>query len=263
LQYWYFQYCEYYNTGNTSIVNITILVIPVSRPVASYYPKQLQQSRLCMKIGYIECGRTACADDITLNCTDPTEAQIMLNMAYNYSCNEEYKLQPQKSMVIQLESKKKSRHNPIELKLKDTILPNVESVTHLGIQRSKTNKETIKNIVNENIQKTRHTAYSLMSARFHGNNGLDPSTSIHILQTYVIPTITYGLEVLIPDKKNRSRLDHFFKKLLKQILSLPQNVADLVPYIVSGLISIEGQIHLNIQTFMYNIFLLPEDSREK
>jgi hypothetical protein len=38
LQYWYFQYCEYYNTGNTSIVNITILVIPVSRPVASYYP---------------------------------------------------------------------------------------------------------------------------------------------------------------------------------------------------------------------------------
>jgi hypothetical protein len=34
----YFQYCEYYNTGNTSIVNITILVIPVSRPAASYYP---------------------------------------------------------------------------------------------------------------------------------------------------------------------------------------------------------------------------------
>ena len=37
-----------------------------------------------MNIGHIECGATACADDITLNCTDPTEAQIMLNMAYNY-----------------------------------------------------------------------------------------------------------------------------------------------------------------------------------
>jgi hypothetical protein len=43
-----------------------------------------QQSRLGMTIGHIECGATACADDITLNCTDPTEAQIMLNMAYNY-----------------------------------------------------------------------------------------------------------------------------------------------------------------------------------
>jgi hypothetical protein len=41
-----------------------------------------------------------------------------------------------------------------------------------------------------------------MSAGFHGNNGLDPSISIHILKTYVIPTITYGLDVLIPDKKN-------------------------------------------------------------
>jgi hypothetical protein len=41
LQYWNFQYCEYYNTGNTSIVNITILVIPVSRPAASYYPTKL------------------------------------------------------------------------------------------------------------------------------------------------------------------------------------------------------------------------------
>jgi hypothetical protein len=29
LQYWYYQYYNIYNTGNTSIVNITILVIPV------------------------------------------------------------------------------------------------------------------------------------------------------------------------------------------------------------------------------------------
>jgi hypothetical protein len=68
---------------------------------------------------------------------------------------------------------------------------------------------------------------------------------------------------LIADKKNITRLDCFFKKLLKQILSLPQNVADPVPYIISGLIPIEGQIHLKILTFMYNIFLLSEDSTEK
>jgi hypothetical protein len=85
---------------------------------------------------------------------DPTEAQIMLNMAYNYSCIEQYKLQPQKSVVIQMESRKKSRLNPIELKMKDTILTNVETATHLGIKRSKTDKETIiKNTVDENIKK--------------------------------------------------------------------------------------------------------------
>ena len=50
---------------------------------------------------------------------------------------------------------------------------------------------------------------------------------------------------------------------MKQILSLSQNVADPVPYIISGLIPIEGQIHLKILTFMYSIVLLPEDSTEK
>jgi hypothetical protein len=29
LQYWYYQYCNIYNTGISSIVNIIILVIPV------------------------------------------------------------------------------------------------------------------------------------------------------------------------------------------------------------------------------------------
>ena len=46
MQYWYFQYCEYYNTGNTSIVNITILVIPVSRPavitISLTFPKPIE-----------------------------------------------------------------------------------------------------------------------------------------------------------------------------------------------------------------------------
>jgi hypothetical protein len=54
-----------------------------------------------------------------------------------------------------------------------------------------------------------------------------------------------------------------FPHWLRWYLSSPQNVADPVPYIISGLIPIEGQIHLKILAFMYNIFLLSEDSTEK
>ncbi|CAC5387086.1 unnamed protein product [Mytilus coruscus] len=52
----------------------------------------LQQERLESKISHIP---TAYADDVTLNTTDPNEEHILLNMAYEYSCNEHYKLQPQ------------------------------------------------------------------------------------------------------------------------------------------------------------------------
>jgi hypothetical protein len=40
-----------------------------------------------------------------------------------------------------MESRKKSRLNPIELKMKDTILSNVETATHLGIKHSETDKK--------------------------------------------------------------------------------------------------------------------------
>ena len=50
--------------------------------------------------------------------------------------------------------------------------------------------------------------------------------------------------------------------MLKQILSLPKNTPDTVPYILSGLIPVEGQLYIKALTFMYSIFLLPKESTE-
>jgi hypothetical protein len=95
-----------------------------------------------------------------------------------------------------------------------------------------------------------------MSAGFHGNNGLDPSTCIHIMKTYVVPILLYGLEVITPDKENLEKLEKFHKRMVKRILSLPQNAPDIVPNIISGLIPIERQIHIKVLTFLYSICLL-------
>ena len=99
------------------------------------------------------------------------------------------------------------------------------------MKRAKAVKETIEHTVNENIQEARRTAYSLLSAGFHGNNGLDPSTSMHILKTYIMPTLMYSLEVLLPTKPYMDKLEIFLrKKMIKQILSLPQNTPDVDIY---------------------------------
>jgi hypothetical protein len=42
------------------------------------------------------------------------------------------------------------------------------------------------------------SSYSLMSAGLHGDNGLDHVTSISIMKTYILPILTYSLEVLQP-----------------------------------------------------------------
>ena len=39
--------------------------------------------------------------------------------------------------------------------------------------------------VEENIKKARRSAYGLFGGGYHGNNGLDTDTFIHLLKTYI------------------------------------------------------------------------------
>ena len=62
-------------------------------------------------------------------------------------------------------------------------------------------------------------------------SGVDPETAITIFRTYVLPVLTYGLEVLLPTGKALDILNQYHKQLLKQIISLVLNVADPTIYI--------------------------------
>ncbi len=122
---------------------------------------------------------------------------------------------------------------------------------------------SIKETVCENIKKARRTLYSLMTAGVHGENGLDPATSIHLLKTFVNPVLLYGLEILLPDAVNVLLLERFFRKILKQILSLSTSTPDPIPYILSGLIPIEGMIHIKTLTFFNSVCLQENCNVEK
>ena len=98
-------------------------------------------------------------------------------------------------------------------KLNSKNMPVVTRTTHIGIMRSSTNQE-MKN-VEANIQKTSLTIYSLMGTGLNGENGLDPVTAISLLQTYVIPVLFYGLEVILPTGKALDTLEIQYKKLLQ------------------------------------------------
>ena len=117
-------------------------------------------------------------------------------MATDYSSKEQYKIQPEKSVVIDMGSKKTKGERSTNLKIHDKELPIVNTTTHLGIQRSSTVKDTIMDAIN-NVTKARRTCYSLLSAGLRGSNGLDPVTSLHLIKTFVIPTLLYSLEILL------------------------------------------------------------------
>ncbi len=196
-------------------------------------------------IGNIECPATACADDVTLNSSNSDDTQTLIDIAYDFSKKQKYKLQPDKSVII--DANKKS--SQIKYTMDNKEMQHVQSSTHLGIQRGSSTSETIMKTVEANIKKARRTTYSLLSAGLHGETGLDPHTSLHLVITYVLPILLYGLEIIIPSQKYLKHIELFQKKLLKQILSLPQNVADPAPYLLSGFLPIEEQLHIKILNF--------------
>lgn len=93
-----------------------------------------------------------------------------------------------------------------------------------------------------------------MASGFHGENG-DPMTPLHLMKTYISPILLYGLELIIPKGKLLDQLEIFQKKLLKQILSVPQNTSASAVYILSGFHPIQAQIHKKVLTLFNNICL--------
>ena len=101
-----------------------------------------------------------------------------------------------------------------------------------------------------------------MGAGLHGENGVDPETAMSLLNTYVLPVLLYGLEVIIPSGKAFTILETQYKRLLKQILSLPKSTADPAIYLLSGMLPVEATLHKRILSLFGNVTRLPDDSIE-
>ena len=136
----------------------------------------------------------------------------------------------------------------------------VDKTMHVGICRS---SDTGKSAVAENVKKARRTMYSLMSAGLHGENGLDPETSLHLYQIYVLPVLLYGMEVVYLRPKHMEVLEKFNKHNLKHIISLPVTTADPAVYILSGSLPIEAMIHQRVLNLFGNTSRLPDSTVER
>ena len=220
---------------------------------------RIQETGKGARIGSIEIQAPACADDVTVLSNDSNDLQFLINVCKDYSDMDGYVLQDQKSVVLKMNSIRNYPESEA-WKLGSKEMPVVDSTTHMGILRTSANQEL--SAVENNIQKAQRTAYSLMGAGLHGENGVDPETAMSLLNTYVLPVLLYGLEVIIPSGKAFTMLETQYKRLLKQILSLPITTADPAIYLLSGMLPVEATLHKRILSLFGNITRLPDDSIE-
>ena len=213
-------------------------------------------------VGGVCCAAPACADDVTFTSDKPDELQVLVSESEDYSGMERFLLQPVKSVVMPVPgiARKTTNLDQFSWTINGEKMPVVKEVTHMGIKRSAVSNDVT---VDENIKKARKTMYSLMGPGLHGYNGLDPETSVQLYQVYVVPTLVYGLELILPEQRLVDSLERTNKKFLKHILSLPNTTADSAVYILTGTIPVEGVIHKRALSLFGNVCRQEKNSTEQ
>ena len=177
--------------------------------------EKLMNTGIGSKVGDIICNTSACADDVTINTTTESHAQFLLDIAADFAKQERYELQPSKTNTIRIKpsirtSKGKPTY-PLQLNVSD--IPEVEEATHIGLKQKNLNSKTAEVNVENNIKKAHRATYSLMASGLHGQNGLDPETSLQLVNTYILPILLHGLENILPGKTILQKLERYQKKL--------------------------------------------------
>ena len=100
----------------------------------------------------------------------------------------------------------------------------------------------------------RRTAFSLMGVGFHGTNGQNPKTNMHLYRNYVIPRFFYELEVVTLSAVQMSRLTQFHLSVIRSLQSFPSYTATPAVYLLAGILPIEGLLHLRMLSLLGMIF---------
>ena len=201
------------------------------------------------RLGSIQCGAPTCADDIAVVADSPVDLQILLDIAAEYSHSEHYELQPAKCVVFPFNSTA-SLDWPWEILGHE--LPIVDTTTHIGVKRDRPSGGLLSTIDN-NITKARGAAYSVLGAGFHGVSGLNPVTTTHVWQVYVLPVLTYGLELFNIPERLITKLETFQNKILKQLLGLTNGTPQCAILLLTWLPTIEVVLHLKVLGMLWNI----------
>ena len=137
--------------------------------------------------------------------------QVMIWDVGNNADRERYGIHPSKnSSLIYCPGK---RIETTDFDMAGLKVTSESSTVHIGIKRDVSGKVNVE----EKVTLCRKTAYSLMGAGFHSVNGLKNNKKSHSWSTFVVPRIVYGLEVLLPNKKEFECLEKFPRQSFRQI----------------------------------------------
>ena len=161
-------------------------------------------------------------DDLLFMSQSREHLQCQLYLQHSYANRERYKVSETKTKTMHFNAKSQSEE---KFTFNGKNLENVQRYKHLGIIRECNSKLSNWILIEERIKMARCTVYALIGTGLHGLNGVNPEVSISMWQMYVRARLMYGRERVYLSKSDISKLQLYQRKVLRQILHLPERVA--------------------------------------
>ena len=208
--------------------------------------ESLRKSNIGMSIGPVYIGTPSCADDVLLLSTINQELQGMLGVSGSYSIVHGYEIHPVKSSVTPLHQPRKLSSIALEncqWTINGVPASTTQSFTHLGLEwiKGKTTPD-----IERHISSARATAYALLGVGLHGHDGLDAGAARDLIRAYITPRLLYGLEACVLTATQIQKLELYFRKLLRQVQSLPESTAKPAVYMLIGILPLEATLHIRV-----------------
>ena len=173
-------------------------------------------------------------DDVALIATDPKNLQKMLDITNETANRYHVEFGEAKSKILKIGKVK----NEEEFKLGEMKLEFTEKYKYLG--EIFNNKGNLTHHIAE-IKGKAEAAYQTLltiAGNKHFNN-IQMKAIWKLLETCIIPILTYGGETRNPTKKENKEINNILDNILKRILMVPRTTPREVLYIECGLMDIE------------------------
>ena len=175
-------------------------------------------------------------DDVLLMADNEKDLQDMLDITMRISEKYHIVFGEEKSKVMIM---KKNPQLQTQLKLGEMIIKTTENYKYLG--EIINHKKTTKNQIDEAKRKAEGALQTILTiAEDPILRGIQMETIWKLIDTCIIPIITYGSELWNPNKKETKQIDQVLDNIIKRILMVPTSTPREATYIETGLKDMES-----------------------
>ena len=134
-----------------------------------------------------------------------------------------------------------------------------ESYTHIGVPQAPRNQS--KHASDYRITKGQNMYYKLQSSTRNTLCGVSPLSNRKVFLSYHQPSYLYGLDTMQINNTDMSKVEVNYRKILKNMLSLPDCVSTPLVYLSVGVLPAEAQRDLDILGLLGQLALSDSDDQ--